>query len=320
MEAQAKSLTPLEYCQQWRDARVSRKTEQIYCPPDSACMLSGHSNDQFKKPQNQDRIYLPYRLAWRHRRSVGYVANLRYETQGTNAQMPASAQIVVKILFTNPRTGVGDFVYGRVTAYASAYAPRSTGPCNFAHIRLGDLVSGIIEAPSSDQCSTSLLAWDAPDISILQQIHGPQLPRYHEIILEPKIVGDLPQIGGSNFWPCPNHSSLVSLRFELPPADLNQFKRDHTFSKKSMPAETSTREVKWPQTNTIPENSVVDHPPQDMDSARLNQALRRECAIKILTATVQDVEAFPADRARAEQILLEAGEVINRENPSAEAA
>ena len=184
-------------------------------------MLSGHTNDKFPKPQNQDRLYLPYRMAWRHRRSVGYVANIRFETQGTNAQLPASAQIAVKILWTDPSTGKENVSFGRVTSYAGAYAPRSISPCSFAHIRLGDLVSGIIETPSPDQCSASFLSWDAPEISTLHQTHGPQVPHWHEIISEPKVVGDLPQIGGSNFRPCPNHSSLVSLRFELPPSGPN---------------------------------------------------------------------------------------------------
>ena len=238
---QIQSPTPVEYCQQRRDARISGKTHRITCPPNALCMLSGHSNDQFKKAQNQDRIYLPYKLAWRHRRSVGYVANIRFETQGAIAQCPVSAQIVVNVLWTHPSTGKEDIAYGRATSYSSAYAPRSICPCDFAHIRLGDLVSGIIEAPSSEQCSTCLLAWDVLDLPTLHQIRGPQVPRYHEIISEPKTVGDLPQIGGSNFWPCPNHSSLVSLRFELPPPDLFQFKRANTFPKKPTPDEPPTR-------------------------------------------------------------------------------
>ena len=219
-------LTPYQYAQQWRDARVSKNLDNVFCPLDGVAMLSGHFNDRYPDPQHQDRIYLPYRLAWQLRRSTGYIANIRFETSGMNAHKPASAQVVVKVIWHDESSGTIRHVLARTTANASSFAPRMISPCSFAHFALGDIVSGVLETPSSKQCSTCLLSWDLPEMASLSRIHGPQVPNWFDIVLEPKIVADLPQLGGFNFWPCPNNSSLLSLRSGWHPADLNQFKID----------------------------------------------------------------------------------------------
>ena len=213
---------------QWREARMSKETAGIFCPPDSSSMLSGHYNNQSPKAQNQDRLYVSYTMAWEIKRSIGYIANLRYEKTGENSSRPDSAQIVLKIPWVNVETGKLNHVYARTTDYASAFAPRQIAPCSLAQVALGDLVVGILETPYSDQCSTSLLAWHVPRVEDVVRLCGPQVPEWYEIVLQPKIVADLAQLGGSNFWPAPNNSSLCSLRLELPPADLNVFKEQRT--------------------------------------------------------------------------------------------
>ena len=92
------SLIAYDYSNQRREARATGKMGRILRPPGGNCMLSGHVNVKYNKPQNQDRIYLPYRTAWRMRRAAGYVANIRYESSGKNASRQASAQVVIKFM------------------------------------------------------------------------------------------------------------------------------------------------------------------------------------------------------------------------------
>ena len=155
-------------------------------------MLSGHVNAKYEKPQNQDRIYLPYRSAWQMRRASGYVANIRFENSGENVARPASVSIVLKLMWQDSDSGRSKYVFARTTAYASNFAPRLIAPRSFAHISLGDIVSGVLETPFSDQCSTNLISWDAPEAALLLRTHGTQLPERRDIILEPGVVGVSP--------------------------------------------------------------------------------------------------------------------------------
>ena len=160
------------------------------------------------------------------KRASGYVANIRYEKSGQNVSKPASSAIVLKVMWVDKKSGIPKFVFARTTAHASNFAPRLIAPCSFAHISLGDIASGVLGTPFSDQCSTNLISWDVPEAALLLRIHGAQLPDCKDIVLEPGVVGDLPQLGGGNFYPCPNLSSMCSLRLELPPADINTFKEN----------------------------------------------------------------------------------------------
>lgn len=197
------SPTVYDYAALWRDARVSKSTGNILRPPGAQCMLAGHFNDRYPDPQGQDRIYTPYREAWQMRRSAGYIANIRYGETGLNIARPASCQVVIKLMWYDYSAGRNRHVFDRTTAHASAFAPRLISPCSFPHIALGDIVSGVLEAPRSKQCSTNLISWSCPELAMLVQIHGPQVPGCSDIVLEPGVVADLPQLGGLHFWPPP---------------------------------------------------------------------------------------------------------------------
>ena len=207
-------LTPQKYAAQWREARSSKSTEFITAPPWSLCMLAGRYNDNYPKPQHQDIIYIGYSTAWRMRRAAGYIANIRYETSGKNVNRPASAQAVIKLHWKDEHTGEMAHVFARTTAYASSYGHRLISPCSFGHIALGDIISGVIETPKSDQCSTNMISWGVPEMAMLLRAHGPMVPEWHGIFPEPKIFADLPQLGGSNFRRCPTLSAMCSLRLE----------------------------------------------------------------------------------------------------------
>ena len=323
------SLNVYDYAQQWRDARASKSCDVILRPPGAVCMLAGHTNNRFPKSQNQDRIYLTYRMAWQLRRSTGYVANIRFETTGMNATKPASAQIALKLPWEDA-AGRPCYVFARTTAYASAFSPRLISPCSFAHIALGDIVSGVLELPHSDQCSTNMVCWDCPDVTTLLRIHGRQVPEARDIILEPGVVGDLPQLGGINFWQCPTLSSLVSLRLELPPIDVNEFKK--TASKPKViappnpPPRMKDRNVSMPF--TIPEESadlpfLVGEAPADTSAGSSNDPpnsndITRQALIQKLLQTSSDPGAFPSDRQKAAQYLEEFGIPSQTPIPDAE--
>ena len=333
MLPRTQEFCPLSYANQWRQARTDKDLAKIFCPPDGECALAGHTNRKFPKPQNQDRLYLPYSLAWKLRRSTGYVANVRFEKTGMNAAKPASLSVVLKILWVKEGTSEVCWVYARTTAHASAFAPRQIGPCAFAHVAVGDLITGVLERPFSDQCPTNLLAWHIPSVGDAIRLIGPQVPEWWELTLEPQIVADLPQLGGLNFG-APPPSAHISLRLELPPADLNQFKEECT--------------------NPKPQPSAPDHPPPRMkdklsaktptifeDSTDLPPVSKGRFALKNnfirclsflplmysaqnlynnefavtpkdlmcaqLIRTAQDTHAFPSDRAKAMMYLEEAG-------------
>ena len=75
------------------------------------------------------------------RRSVGYIASIRYETHGQNATQTASPQVVIKLMWADGKSGYDAFVCARTAAYASSFAHRLIPPCSFAHVALGDVVS-----------------------------------------------------------------------------------------------------------------------------------------------------------------------------------
>ena len=130
------SLSVYDYATQWREARASKSCDKIPRPPGATCMLSRHTNNRFRKPQNQDRIYSTYRSAWQHRRSAGYIANIRFESSGLDATKPASAQIALKLMWEDSDGGTRYF-FARTTAYASAY-PSLNSPlqlCPYRHRR-----------------------------------------------------------------------------------------------------------------------------------------------------------------------------------------
>ena len=97
---------------------------------------------------------------------------------------------------------------------------------SFAHIQLGDCISGVSEAPRSSKLSTDFVSWDILDISALYQIHGPQVPLWWQRCYEPKTVAGLPQLGGVNFWPAPTLKTLDAMRLELPPQDIFHFRSE----------------------------------------------------------------------------------------------
>ena len=157
--------------------------------------------------------FTPPLPAWIHRRSAGYIANIRYETTGTNSTHPAYALVVLKLLWANPTTG--GFLCIRLNRRPRGrFRPGVISPISFAHIRLGDLFAGVIETPRAEQRSTCMVPRGSPDLSLFAQIRGPQVPRLFEIILEPKIAADLPQLGGGEFSAAPDliRSRLVTSR------------------------------------------------------------------------------------------------------------
>ena len=173
-------FTPPDYATQCRNARPERSMEEADAP-------TGHFDKDRKFPaHDQDRLYLPYKLAWRMRRRSGYVANIRLEEGGRNSNLPASAQVVVKVLRVDPETSQERFVFARTTAYMGAYSPRLIAPCRFAHIVMGDLAPGIVERPNSPQVPKNFAAWDLPEIPTIGRIHGAHMPAWWQVVLEPR--------------------------------------------------------------------------------------------------------------------------------------
>ena len=223
------TLTPLEYANQWREARRTKDFCNVLRPPNATLMLAKEGDVWHKHgpcQQPQDRIYLDYESAWRMRRACGYIANMRFEKKGKNSSKPASASVVIKLTWEDPNSGEQKYVFARSTAYTSGFSPRQIQPMSFAHIQLGDCISGVLEAPRSQELSTNFISWDILDINALYQIHGPQVPLWWQRCYEPKTVADLPQLGGVNFWPAPTLKTLNAMRLELPPQDIFHFRSD----------------------------------------------------------------------------------------------
>ena len=123
-------------------------------------------------------------------------------------------------------TGENAYVYARTTDYAIAFAHRQIAPCSFAHVAIGDVIVGVLEAPRSEQRPTNFPAWRVPKLGDVIRPNGPQVPHWYEVVLEPDVVAGMPQLGGLNFWHGPPNTALVSLRLELPTTDINVFKEE----------------------------------------------------------------------------------------------
>ena len=147
-----------------------------FTPPGGALPAQREFNVKYPNAQSQDRIYLPYRMEWEMLRTSGYVANIRYGSTCMDAPRPASSQAVIKLMWPDSTSGRPAHVFARTTAYSSAFAHRLISPCRCAHIALGDIVDGVLEIPSSEQCSANLLSWDIPELAMLVRNHGPLAP------------------------------------------------------------------------------------------------------------------------------------------------
>ena len=114
---------------------------------------------------------------------------------------------------------------------------------------------------------------------------------------------------------------MISLRLELPPADLNLFRGDVSKSENSGAALPNSREQNLAPPPTILEDSpllVPDarHVPvedskgsfSECGGAAFSTKQPREVLTQMLQGTVANDDAFPADRIRAAQYLEEAGE------------
>ena len=151
-------------------------------------MPSGHHNGRYPEARNKDRIYTPYRLAWLLRRLAGFIANIRYMTTREYANKPDSAQVLTRIMWNGPSSGRGAYVFDSATENASAFDPRLISPCRFPHIATGDILSGVVDAPRSEQRSGNLISFGAPEKKMLLRTRGPQFPNWFEILIGPEVA------------------------------------------------------------------------------------------------------------------------------------
>ena len=161
-----------------------------------------------------------------------------------------------------------------------------------------------MEAPRSEQCSTSMAVWGAPDIAYLSQVPGPQVPHWWQVISEPKIVANLPKLGGEHFWQAPPLNTLVSIRPELPPDDLSNF-RATAVANKSDPEKPSIPDAISEEVGDFPCTTSEMAASSDFDPNQHGQA--SEQAITALVRTAQDPDAFPDDRSKAMLFLEDGG-------------
>ena len=170
------SLIVYGYANQWREARASGKSGRI-------CghwwkLHAKRTSLRQNIPTLEIKIGSIYRIDL-NGRCVGHRVMYRsfvLGNSGKNAAQSESAQIGHKLMWKDSNSGRPMFVFARTTARASAFAHRLIAPCSFAHISLGDIVSGVIDTPRSEQCATCLLSWGVPDAAFLLRIHGSHLP------------------------------------------------------------------------------------------------------------------------------------------------
>ena len=104
------------------------------------------------------------------RRPCGFVANVRFEANGANQRKPASDQIVIKVWWLDEECREYRHVFARSTSYASGFAPRLISPLSSDRLSIGDIVSGMVEAPRPQQLSTNFVAWDMQGANLLKLI------------------------------------------------------------------------------------------------------------------------------------------------------
>ena len=123
-------------------------------PPGSDLEFRDRSDDN----RDQERLMLSKSMAYRMIRVWGIIASLRYEKRSRNTTTPASAQVLLRLSWLDTQEDCYRSFFVRTTAFAADYAPRISdrSPCN---LTLGDIITGVLERPSSDRNSTALSAW-----------------------------------------------------------------------------------------------------------------------------------------------------------------
>ena len=110
--------------------------------------------------RDQDRLNLCRSDALRFQKAWGIVTSIKKEKViSANTTTPASAQVVLRLNFLDRSENVYRSFFVRTTAFAAAYAPRFPRGTSCT-LSVGDMVSGVLERPSSDRNSTAFASWD----------------------------------------------------------------------------------------------------------------------------------------------------------------
>ena len=160
------------------------------------------------------------------RRVWGVVGSLGVgKTGGANTTTPASAQIVMRLCWWDPTADKYRSTFVRVGAYAASISPRlvSGFACN---LRIGDIVTGVLERPNSLRNSASLSSWDFGSVEewvTFSPFAWFETGMYNATAAD---TYDLPQLGGCHFAPPPaSRLSDVSLLTIASPPVSNREKR-----------------------------------------------------------------------------------------------
>ena len=152
------SPSPRESAQIPRWIRTAPNREAREIRLDAAPLPDG-SSITFRVPRSaildQDRIRpSPEMAAGARRVWGGVIASLRSEASSSSTTKPAFAQVLLRLnWFVEVPDKFRNF-FVRAAAFSASYAPRiATGkPCT---MKIGDVISGIVEKPNSERNSDS---------------------------------------------------------------------------------------------------------------------------------------------------------------------
>ena len=186
-----------------RNARIARAP----LPSGSSISFKIENSTVF----DQHRIHLSSEMASNMRRVWGTVVSLRNESISANTVTPASAQILLRLNWLDESQEKYRNFFVRCTAFSADYSPRIAlgKPCT---LRLGDIVSGVIEKPHSERNSATIAAWDFGDIAEWTAFSPYSLILPAHFTAAHTDIYDLPQLGGCHF----SRPQLISLSIAPP--------------------------------------------------------------------------------------------------------
>ena len=191
-----------ELCKQ---ALAANDTSKLMVP-DECRFVTGWS----PKKKLQLTLQLNPETAWRNKRASGFIGHIQKLNTSSNTTCPVMFQLIVKIPFTNAADKTRRNVFARVLAFSSHFAPKAA---DTTHLMLGDLITGVIEAPRSEKhASACLVGWRHAEQHFdthleLNQFGSGVTPG--GIQLNPDMLWFIPTLGAASFAASPNETTLL---------------------------------------------------------------------------------------------------------------
>ena len=174
--------------------------------PDGCRFVTGWS----PKKKLHLALKLNSETAWRNRRAHGFIGHVQRLDSSANTKCPVMFQLISKSPFANAADKTMRNVFARVIPSSRNFYPKSD---DTTHLMLGDLITGVIEAPHSEKRSPAcLVGWRHAEQYFDTQL---ELDQFGSGVtpggmqLNPNMMRNLPKLGAESYDASPNGTALL---------------------------------------------------------------------------------------------------------------